>query len=319
MREVSRFVEQLERVDWAALAVLPMHEGTELFGVVVYRWMEPVEFTPERRELIEMISELVGHALARARSHDHLLGYTRRLRESNRDLDSFAAAVAHDLRQPLRQLSSYIDVLFDHLHADQFDDEATHYAERIRVAVERADRLIVALLDYARAGGKPMVDEEVSLTAVAHDVLDGLRIRLEGVDVRIGELPMVQGDPALLHQVLQNLIDNAAKYRDPDRPAEIVVSVEQQALAEDDDEGVPWWRISVARQRAWHCAGAHVQGVRRLHSGTAGDPAERHRHRVGDSEAGRRTPRRHDRRGLDTRRGFDVLVHAARRGWTPRY
>ena len=255
-----RFVEQLERVDWAALAVLPMHEGTELFGVVVYRWMEPVEFTPERRELIEMISELVGHALARARSHDHLLGYTRRLSESNRDLDSFAAAVAHDLRQPLRQLSSYIDVLFDHLRADQFDDEATHYAERIRVAVERADRLIVALLDYARAGGKPMVDEEVSLTAVAHDVLDGLRIRLEGVDVRIGELPMVQGDPALLHQVLQNLIDNAAKYRDPDRPAEIVVTVEQQALAEDDDEGVPWWRISV-RDNGLGIAPEHMSKV----------------------------------------------------------
>ena len=49
-----------------------MHEGGELFGVVVYRWMEPVEFTPERRELIETISELVGHALARARNHDHL-------------------------------------------------------------------------------------------------------------------------------------------------------------------------------------------------------------------------------------------------------
>ena len=68
-----------------------------------------------RRELIETISELVGHALARARNHDHLVAYTRRLRDSNRDLDSFAAAVAHDLRQPLRQLSSYIDVLFDHL------------------------------------------------------------------------------------------------------------------------------------------------------------------------------------------------------------
>ena len=121
------------RLDWAALAVLPLFEGGELFGVVVYRWMDPVEFTPARRELIETISELVGHALARARNHDHLVAYTRRLRESNRDLDSFAAAVAHDLRQPLRQLSSYIDVLFDHLARRRSSTTTpTHYAERIR-------------------------------------------------------------------------------------------------------------------------------------------------------------------------------------------
>jgi signal transduction histidine kinase len=240
-----RFVEQLERVDWAALAVLPLLERAELFGVIVYRWTEEVVFTPARREVMETISELVGHALARARSHDHLLAHTRRLRETNRDLDSFAAAVAHDLRQPLRQLSSFVDVLFEHLPADQFDDDATHYAERIRASVERADRLIVALLDYARAGGKPMTDAEVALGTVARDVVDGLRVRLDevGATVTIGELPTVQGDAALFHQILQNLVDNAAKYRDPARPPEISVSAEREGT--DSDDGTPWWRISV--------------------------------------------------------------------------
>ena len=243
--DYPRFVAQLEKVDWAALAVLPLFEGGELFGVVVFRWMDPVEFTPGRRELIETISELVAHALARARNHDHLVAQARRLRDSNRDLDSFAAAVAHDLRQPLRQLSSYIDVLFDHLHADQFDDEATHFAERIRASVGRADRLIVALLDYARAGGKPMADEEVSLEDVARDVIDGLRVRLAevGASVRVEDLPAVEGDPALFHQVLQNLIDNAAKYHDPNRRPEIVVSAEPEPGIVDN--GTPWWRISV--------------------------------------------------------------------------
>jgi signal transduction histidine kinase len=240
-----RFVEQLERVDWAALAVLPLLERGELFGVIVYRWTDVVEFTPARRDVMETISELVGHALARARNHDHLLAYTRRLKESNRDLDSFAAAVAHDLRQPLRQLSSYVDVLFDHLSADQFDEDAEHYAQRIRASVERADRLIVALLEYARAGGKPMTDEEVALGAVARDVVDALRVRLDeaGATVTIGELPTVQGDAALFQQILQNLVDNAAKYRDPNRPAEISVTAEREES--DGDDGTPWWRISV--------------------------------------------------------------------------
>jgi signal transduction histidine kinase len=241
-----RFVEQLEKLDWAALAALPLLEGGELFGVVVYRWMDPVEFTPASRELVETITELVAHALARARNHDHLVAYTRRLGDSNRDLDSFAAAVAHDLRQPLRQLSSYIDVLFDHLHADQFDADATHYADRIRAAVTRADRLIVALLDFARAGGSPLVDNEVPLDALVRDVVEGLRTRLDevGATVRLEALPTVQGDPALFHQVLQNLIDNAAKYRDPQRTAEIIVSAQPEEGQGDDC--TPWWRIAVA-------------------------------------------------------------------------
>jgi signal transduction histidine kinase len=240
-----RFVEQLERVDWAALAVLPLLDRAELFGVLVYRWTEVVEFTPARRDVMETISELVGHALARARNHDHLLAYTRRLRESNRDLDSFAAAVAHDLRQPLRQLSSFVDVLLDHLPAEQVDDDAAHYAERIRASVERADRLIVALLEYARAGGKPMTDGEVALGAVARDVVDALRVRLDeaSATVTIGELPTVHGDAALLQQILQNLVDNAAKYRHPTRSPEISVTAEREIT--DGDDGTPWWRISV--------------------------------------------------------------------------
>ena len=132
---------QQRGVTWAALAALPLMDGRELFGVIVYRWNEPVSFTPERRELLTEITELLGRALARAEHHDRLLAYARRLRESNRDLDSFAAAVAHDLRQPLRQLSSYVDVLFEHLAVDDLDADANHYTSRIRSAVSRADQL----------------------------------------------------------------------------------------------------------------------------------------------------------------------------------
>lgn len=241
-----RFVEQVQRLDWAALAVVPLREAAELCGVVVYRWSDEFDFTPTRRELIEEITELVGHALVRARDHDRLLAHARRLRDSNRDLDSFAAAVAHDLRQPLRQISAYLDVLLEHLDVPADDPVATRYADRMRTAVGRADRLIVALLDYARAGGKPMTDAEVDLGTVTHEVLETLRTRLDevGAQVRVGDLPIVEGDAALCSQVLQNLIDNAAKYHDPARPAEIVVSAEQ--ATELGDDGSPWWRITVA-------------------------------------------------------------------------
>ena len=91
-----------------------------------------------------------------------------------------------------------------------------------------------------------MADEEVALDAVARDVVDGLRVRLDevGAEVRIGELPTVQGDPALLHQVLQNLIDNAAKYQRPG-PAGRDRRVGRAGGRWHDDDGTPWWRISV--------------------------------------------------------------------------
>ena len=213
----------------------------------------PVEFTPERRELIETISELVGHALARARNHDHLVAYTRRLRDSNRDLDSFAAAVAHDLRQPLRQLSSYIDVLFDHLHADQFDDDADAL-RRAHPCRRRAgrppDRRPARLrprrrqADGRRRGGaRRRRPRRASRRCACASTRSARRCAS-------GSCPTVQGDPALLHQVLQNLIDNAAKYQRPgptgrDRR---VGRAEEGA----GDDGTPWWRISVARQRHRH-------------------------------------------------------------------
>ena len=90
-----------------------------------------------------------------------------------------------------------------------------------------------------------MTDEEVELGAVAGDVIEALRVRLDevGATVDVGELPTVQGDAALLHQIVQNLVDNAAKYRDPNRPPEISVTAEREGS--DDDDGTPWWRISV--------------------------------------------------------------------------
>jgi signal transduction histidine kinase len=238
-------VEELEKINWAALAVLPMREGGELFGVMVFRWKGPVAFTRERRELVSTVTELLAHALARAQNHDRLLAYARRLRESNRDLDCFAAAVAHDLRQPMRQIGSFVDLLLGHLRRDQLDADASHYADRITAAVQRADRLIIALLEYARAGGRPLAEVEIPLDRLTKEVIEVLRLRLEEARATVhhGDLPMVQGDPDLLHQVLQNLIDNAAKYRDPKRPPQIAVSA-QPAEREGDDPR-PWWRISV--------------------------------------------------------------------------
>ena len=150
--------------------------------------------------------------------------------------------MAHDLRQPLRQIGAYIDLLLEHIGKDGVDPEAGHYADRITSAVGRADSLIVALLAYARAGGKPLAEAEVPLGGLVDEVIEVLGPRLQEATATVHheDLPIVQGDPDLLRQVMQNLLDNAAKYREPSRTPYIAVS----ATYEERGDG-PWWKIAV--------------------------------------------------------------------------
>ena len=221
-----RFVEQLERLDWAALAVLPLLEGGELFGVVVYRWMDPVEFTPAapraHRDDLRARRPRAG-AGPQPRPPRRLHPPAARLEPRSRQL-----------RRRRRPRSAPAAAPAQLVHRRAVRPPARRAVRRRRDPLRRAhpgrrrssrptDRRPARLRPRRREADG---DEEVPLDAVARDVRRGAACppRRGGRDVRVEELPTVQGDPALLHQVLQNLIDNAAKYRDPDRPAEIVVS-----------------------------------------------------------------------------------------------
>jgi signal transduction histidine kinase len=259
---VTRYPSMAARVPasvWGALAVVPMNAGGELIGALMVRYPGPVAFTPEDKELLSSTSELLGEALARAMGHDRLAAHTRRLIESNRDLDNFAAAVAHDLRQPIRHIGSYIHLLLEKVGAHALDSEATHYADTISSALGRADRMIVALLEYSRVTGKPLLDAEVALDRLVDDVVEILQPKLTeaAATVRSEGLPVVRGDADLLRQIVQNLVENAVKYRDPSRPAEIALS------AQREDEGndlAPMWRVSV-RDNGIGIRAEHLEAV----------------------------------------------------------
>ncbi|WP_433795143.1 sensor histidine kinase [Actinoplanes sp. CA-252034] len=103
--------------------------------------------------------------------------------------------------------------------------------------------LIDALLGYARAGSAPVRALTVPLDAVVEEVLNDLdpQIVAAGARVRVaGPLPVVIGDPVLLRQLLQNLIGNAVKYRDPDRQARVEIVADGPAVRiVDHGLGIP--------------------------------------------------------------------------------
>ncbi|MDE0804902.1 MAG: ATP-binding protein [Acidimicrobiales bacterium] len=145
------------------------------------------------------------------------------LERSNADLEQFAYLASHDLQEPLRMVSTFVDKLAKRL-GDDLDDRAMQYIGFAVDGAERMSDLIDGLLQYSRAGRSDAEPVRIELDDVVPSVLQTLAKSVEeqGAVVEIADqLPAVHTDAVLLRQVLQNLIGNALKFVDPDRPAEV--------------------------------------------------------------------------------------------------
>jgi PAS domain S-box-containing protein len=139
------------------------------------------------------------------------------LERSNAELQQFAYIASHDLSEPLRMVSSYLQLL-RRRYRGQLDGEADEFIDYAVDGATRMRALIEALLAYSRAG-RGSEPAAVELDAVASDVLRTLAGALvrASAHVEVGHLPRVTGDRVQLEQLLQNLIANALKFRDGPR------------------------------------------------------------------------------------------------------
>ena len=141
------------------------------------------------------------------------------LRSSNADLQQFAYVASHDLREPLRMVSSYLDLLVKR-HGEELCPKAIEYVNNAIDGANRMRQLIDDLLAYSRIGSKKDNWTPVDLNKAASSALSGLRMAIEdsGAHVEVEELPIVYADGAQMPQVLQNLIGNAIKFHGPEPP-----------------------------------------------------------------------------------------------------
>jgi PAS domain S-box-containing protein len=141
---------------------------------------------------------------------------TAELSSANQELEHFAYAVSHDLRAPLRHIAGYVDLIRIRIGAG-LDQQSAHFMAVVGDSVRRMNQLIDDLLSFSRTLRQDITRTHVDLTAVLHDVVRELEpeTRDRRVEWRLGPLPAVSGDAAMLRLVFVNLLLNALKFTRP--------------------------------------------------------------------------------------------------------
>ncbi|EMA29534.1 sensory transduction histidine kinase [Haloarcula japonica DSM 6131] len=190
-------------------------------------------FDSDERFLLEILTSTAAAALERIERETRLKSKQAELERSNEALQQFAYIASHDLQEPLRMVSSYVDLL-DSEYGDDLDDEATEYMAFAVDGARRMQEMVNALLRYSRVETNSGDFEETDSEAVLDRTVDALQMRIEEVDATItsGSLPPVDADPNQVGQVFQNLLENAIEYA---TEAGIEPRVEVSAT-EDDGE-----------------------------------------------------------------------------------
>ena len=146
------------------------------------------------------------------------------LRASNRDLAQFAYNASHDLQEPLRMLSSFLQAL-EQQYLEKLDENARTFIRLSLDSAQRMQRLINDLLSYARVGSREGHFEALDASAVVEQVIADLQAMIESnrAEVTHDQLPTITADLTLITQLFQNLVGNGIKFHG-DAPPRVHVS-----------------------------------------------------------------------------------------------
>ncbi|MBD0345434.1 MAG: PAS domain-containing protein, partial [Coleofasciculus sp. Co-bin14] len=213
--EEDSFLRANGTTDWLRYALHPWHNSTgEVGGIIMF-----TEVITQRKEAEQKLKKAIAE-----------------LARSNQELEQFAYVASHDLREPLRKIKSYTDLLVKR-YQGQLDEKADKYIAYITDGAVRMQTLITDLLTYSRVGRGEISLEPTDLGAVLNRTLSDLSnvIRESNALITTDPLPTVKANPTQMGQLLQNLIANAIKFHGQQLP-----HVQIRAVLHDQS-----WTISV--------------------------------------------------------------------------
>ena len=173
-----------------------------------------------------------------------ILQKTEELKRSNVELEQFAYIASHDLQEPLRTTSSFVELLQKQYQQGKIDDKSDKYFNYILEASDRMKLLIKNLLDYSRIGNKKEL-EQVDCNKTLQEVLADLGVAINdaNADIQHHSLPVISGYSTEIKQLFQNLIINAVKFQKKGVAPRIKISVQKvkdswQFAFEDNGIGI---------------------------------------------------------------------------------
>jgi len=209
-QEVDREVIRSKKEKW-----IPEEEVTHADGEV--HWYSTVKvplINPDGtcNRLLGVATDISDRRAA----ENALKVYAEKLERSNIELEQFAFIASHDLQEPLRKVKAFGERLSKKL-GDQIGDEEKDFLERMQAASQRMNEMIDALLELSRVNTRGRTFVPVDLNEVAEIVISDLESRIEsaGATVTVEGLPLLEADPVQMQQLLQNLLTNSLKYRNP--------------------------------------------------------------------------------------------------------
>ncbi|MDD1719242.1 MAG: ATP-binding protein [Methanoregulaceae archaeon] len=184
----------------------------------------------------ESLIHSIRYAKERNRIEQELVQISDNLRRSNKDLEQFAYVASHDLREPLRMVTSFAQLLKER-YSGRLDSDADEFIGYIVEGSTRMDALIEDLLEYSRVSSRGNPFMPTDMNSVVSDVITDLSVPIgeSGAGIYPAALPTVSADRVQMARVFQNLLANAIKFRGANAP-EIRIDATR-----DEDE----WTFSV--------------------------------------------------------------------------
>lgn len=137
----------------------------------------------------------------------------QKLAKQNEYLNEYAHVVSHDLKSPLRSIHALLSWIQED-NEKEFSDQTQEYLNQIRDKVEKMDNLIQGILTYSKIESQKRMAEKTNLNEVVRNTMETIHIPKNIVVTITNELPTMQTDSFIMHQLFQNLISNAVTYND---------------------------------------------------------------------------------------------------------
>ncbi|MBI5215905.1 MAG: PAS domain S-box protein [Ignavibacteriae bacterium] len=199
---------------------IPMLSKEKIFGIMSLSVSEQAHFSQTQIRLLENIANLVAIALEKAKLHQETIQKSAEIERRNKELDDFAYVVSHDLKEPLISVEGFCNILQSDF-SNSISEEGKEYLDSIVSASGRMKGLIDDLLMLSRISRPSDVFKPVNLEEVINEVKADFVYTLTQKNAMLileDPMPTVFGNRSHLKILFQNLISNALKFNDKERP-----------------------------------------------------------------------------------------------------